>query len=85
MLLTVALWVVTRECYWGIAGLMLAASLATPLLVSLPYAVIGSVSPESFEISEFFFGSLVLSALFSYWLIKAEASQKTTITQNVFA
>jgi hypothetical protein len=82
VLLTLTLRVVTREWYWGIAGLMLAASLATPLLGSLPYAVIQSLSPEWFEISQFFVGSLLLSALFGYWFIKADAPEKGSATAN---
>jgi hypothetical protein len=72
VLVSVGLWVVTRKWYWGIASLMLVASLATPLFGNLPYAVLRSVSPKWFEISEFFVGSLLLSALFGYWLVKAE-------------
>lgn len=83
VLLTVTLWVVTRQWYWRITGSMLAASLATPLLGSLPSIVIRPLSAEWFEISEFFLGSLLLSVLFAYWLIKADATQKTTINQSV--
>lgn len=72
VLLSVGLWVVTRKWYWGIAGSMLAVSLATPFFGNLPYAVLRSVSAKLFEISEFFLGSLLLSALFGYWLVKAD-------------
>lgn len=52
---------------------MLVASLATPLLGSLPYAITRSISPEWNEVSKFCLGFLVLSALFGYWLNKGEA------------
>lgn len=71
LLLTAALLVVTQKWYWGIASLMLAFSLATPLIGSLPYLVFESVSPEWFQISEYLFGSLILSVLFAYWLVKS--------------
>jgi len=82
VLLTVTLWVITREWYWRIAGSMLAASLLTPLLGSLPYVVIRSISPEWFEVSEFFLGSLLLSTLFGYWLIKANAQNGSAATRR---
>ncbi len=71
LLLTAALLIVTRKWYWGLASLMFAASLATPLIGSLPYLAFESVSPEWFQISEYLFGFLLLSVLFSYWLVKS--------------
>jgi hypothetical protein len=70
LLLTVALLVITQKWYWGITSLMLATAVASPLLGALPYAVFEFVSPEWFEISQFLFSSVLLSALFGCWLIK---------------
>ena len=85
VLLTVTLWVITRQWYWGIAGLILAVSLATPLLGNLPSVVIRPLSAEWFEISEFCLGSLLLSALFGFWLVKGVTSHKTAVTQKRFS
>jgi uncharacterized metal-binding protein len=71
LILAGALVVITQRWYWGIASLMLAVAVATPLLASVQYAVVGAVSAEWFEISEFLAGSLLLSVLFGYWLAKS--------------
>lgn len=78
LLLTVALLVITQKWYWGITTLMLGTAVASPLLGALPQAVFGYVSPEWFEISQFLFGSVLLSALFGYWLVKATNQDAST-------
>jgi hypothetical protein len=69
--LSTALLVITGKWQWLIVSLMIAASLATPLLASIPYAFFRSMSPEWFEVSEFFFGSSLLAILFGWWLLKS--------------
>jgi hypothetical protein len=86
LLLMAALVVMTQKWYWGIASLMLAASIATPLIGSLPYLVFDSVSPEWFQISEYLFGYLFLSILFAYWLVKSirKSSASHAVPLEVF-
>jgi len=51
LLLTGPLLVLTQKWHWGISILMLAGSLATPLIGSLPYLVFAFVPAEWFQIS----------------------------------
>jgi hypothetical protein len=82
LILAGALVVITQRWYWGIASLMLAVAVATPLLASVQYAVVGAVSAEWFEISEFLAGSLLLSVLFGYWLAKSATAAPSVLTAS---
>ena len=74
--------VITHRWYWGIASLMLAVAVATPLLASVQYAVVGPLSAEWSRYRSFLAGSLLLSVLFGYWLAKSATAAPSVLTAS---
>ena len=78
LVISLTLWVITRRWYWSLATLILLGSLTTPLIASIPYPFLKSVSFESFEVSKFFVSSSLLALLFGFWLVKSSPIKRPT-------
>ncbi len=71
LVISLTLLFITRRWYWSLATLMMLGSLTTPLIASIPFAFLKSVSLEWFEVSKFFVSSSLLALLFGFWLLKS--------------